>query len=269
MGAEESTIKGPPSLQVTATLNLFWQLNYNDQMHFSEILESRESQLRMLHQYHQVDIPLPIWNLFAEEDMVWKYSQCSIDRWKTLWPHFKGVSINHKKGLVFCTTKELVNLDPGDKTIVEIIEEMARLAHKMPWKIMVEYNEYVTLLEKFLKDGPPDPENRYDKAQSFDHWLNKGKPEPEPEQIPDDNSSEEADDRLVQLQQLGIRMDDAFGEMDDILQEEMERNVDVWVEPEDSESSAEPVPDLLSEYAQQRLDRWNTMMEELGKKLNE
>lgn len=67
MGANESRIKDVPSLQVESLLTLFWNLNHKDQKHLMEILEREESQLKVLHQYHQVDIPLPIWRMFASK----------------------------------------------------------------------------------------------------------------------------------------------------------------------------------------------------------
>ncbi len=50
MGGEESRIKELPSLQVQSLLALYWNMNYKDQKHFMDI-----------HQYHEVDIPLPVW----------------------------------------------------------------------------------------------------------------------------------------------------------------------------------------------------------------
>ena len=258
MGSEESHIKGPPSLQVQDTLNLFWNLNYEDQMHFSEIFESRETQLRILHQYHKVDIPLPIWNMFAEVNLLWHLSQRSIDRWNHLSPHIKGVAINYNKGLAFCTNKDLVNVDHGDKTVVQIIDEMAKVFPKMPWKPMIEYKGHLTLLEDFLRNGPPDINDIYDHAQPYEHWINKEKPE-----VPENSSEEESPDKLTKLEQSGQRMHDACGKLQDLLQEERERNIDAWVEEDDSDSSDNENPGIFGKFEQERLDRWNNMMTDL------
>ena len=107
MGNEESTIRGPPSLQVQASLALFWDLSFKDQIHFMQILESRESTLRRLYQYHQVDISLEIWSMFANEEKVWSANLLMIDRWKQLLPYIKGIAQSKHGAIAFCTTPEL------------------------------------------------------------------------------------------------------------------------------------------------------------------
>lgn len=153
MGAEESRIKDIPSLQVKSLLSLFWNLNYKDQKHFMELLQDEDTQLKILHQYHEIDIPLPIWGMFASTQYIWSVNQLMTDRWKELYPYFKGIAINKENAIAFCTTKELVNVDLGEKSMEEVIFKLAEFFPKMEWSIKVEYKSCVYGLEEFLKNG--------------------------------------------------------------------------------------------------------------------
>jgi len=256
MGADSSRIKGPPSLQVQSSLALFWNLSPKDCMHMMQILESRESQLRAMHAYHEVDIPLGEWDLFAETDMKWKCSKESIERWKQIRPYIKGISTNDRGAIAICLSTEgkAAAHSPESRNTM-----LALIAEKKPtlnWKIMVEYGGHMYILEKFLRDGPSEMTG-YRDPQTLEQWQNKKEPEPEPEPEPEIDGNAP----LAGLLRTADGMRRTFTSIDSLLRDEESRADHAYEEEEDSDSDS----DGFDNYKLKRCARWDAMIFDLEK----
>lgn len=192
MGASESRIKEVPSLQVESLLTLFWNLN---QKHFMEILEREESQLRVLHQYHQVDVPLPIWRMFAGTEIRWDANQRMIERWKQIWPYFKGFAKNKCGQLALCLSPDLVTEHTND-TLEHAIFKVGLEPKKNTIKI--EFDGLVCELQDFLLYGKLDLSNVF--FMTFQDWIVDEGEDPYVDEDEDEEQHEAADEAIFAKQ---------------------------------------------------------------------
>jgi len=189
MGNDESRVKGPPNQQVSDFMTSYWNLNPTDRKHAQQILESRKVQLRTLYEYHNVDIPLKEWSLFAETNMYWKESIKRIDRWKRIRNHIKGFATNGKS-FAICFSPEYVNVGPFHEEAWNLVLDKAPT---MNYQIMVEANGYVKNITDFLNDGPVSSTttDTLDKYGTFDRWMKQGKKEDKVDEKEEDEKEEE------------------------------------------------------------------------------
>jgi|JI10StandDraft_1071094.scaffolds.fasta_scaffold14562_7 hypothetical protein len=199
MGASESRIKEVPSLQVESLLTLFWNLNHKDQKHFMEILEREESQLRVLHQYHQVDVPLPIWRMFAGTEIRWEANKRMIKRWKQLWPYFKGLAKNKSGQLALCLSPDLVT-EHTDETLEQAVFRVG-LAERKDSMIRIEFDGHVCELQDFLLYGKPNVTDQYATIviSTFQDWM--------------EITEAEAEESVTEAAEIGAEDRDAFDEI--------------------------------------------------------
>jgi hypothetical protein len=264
MGNDSSRVKGPPNQQVSDFMISYWNLNPIDRKHVLQILESRKVKLRTLHEYHNVDIPLEEWSLFADVDMYWKESIKRIDLWKRVRTHIKGFATNGKS-LAICFTPEHVNVGKFTEESWNVVLEKAP---KMRYQLMVEANGYVENITKFLNDGPTSLKNsnRLDRTRTFDMWMKQGE-ETKEEKSEEETKEETVNDKIEkgfpsieEFDKLMSRTQDLIhdlGDENDNISYSDDNDTDNDNTDNDNTDNDDNQPEYMVEFYKKKSDAWS------------